>query len=303
MKSLLKRLHEVDSLPVLPETVRELQRVLVEDTGDAELLMKLLEKDVSLSTSVLACANSALYNYSGRTIINLRDAIVRVGREELYSILMTNALINVIPSENNTIDYRSFWVHSLATASLLRKLKPESSIEKINSSPLLYTAGLFHDMGMLLYAIYFEDRLQYIRMLKAENSWSFFECEQKINPAENHATIGAALLEIWKMDPTLTQLVRYHEEPLCIAQKHSSLAAILHLASQFVASLLPNYELSHGECNVVPSIYTASGLLESDFELYREFAEKAIYRAYDTLSIWSNVSLRPVGSSQLFRPV
>ncbi len=302
MKSLLKRLKEVDSLPVLPETVRELQRILSEDSGDVNELVSLIEKDVSLSSTLLACANSALYNYSGRTITNLRDAIVRVGRNELYSILLTTALINVIPLDNNAIDYRSFWVQSLATASLLRKVKLDSSIEQVKASPILYTTGLFHDMGLLLYAICFQDRLHIIRKLRKENSWSFNQCEVHINSSETHASLGASLLEIWKIDTTISQLVRYHESPLQVAERLTPLTSILHICSRLVSSQLPNYDLfDDGE--ISPKIFHRAGLLEDDNKRYVSWAEEAIYRAYDTLSLWNTVSLRPVGSSQLFRPV
>lgn len=302
MKGLLKQLREVDSLPMLPETVRELQRVLVEDSGDATLLMSLIEKDISLSSTVLACANSVLYNYSGRTIIDLREAIVRIGREEIFSMLMTSSLVNVIPMDNNAIDYRSFWVQSLSVASLVRKVKLDSSKEIVSSSPYLYSAGLFHDMGLLVLAIYFSSRIQQVRKLSRENSSDFFEAEFGLNRGETHAAIGATLLEMWKIDTTVTQLVRYHETPLQVAKKLEPLTAILYICSRLVSSQLPNYELRSSKL-ASASIYELAGLSSDDASTYLCWAEEAIYRAYDTLSHWSSVSLRPIGSSQLFRPV
>lgn len=302
MESLLDKLYQVDSLPVLPETVRELQRVLSQDEGGADTLVLLIEQDVSLTSAVLTCANSALYNYSGRTITSLKEAIVRIGRNEIYSMLLTTALINMIPPENHAIDYRSFWVQSLATASLAKRLSSKSVIPSISNANMLYTAGLFHDLGILLYATCFIDHLQAVRKLQKENEWSFTMCEDHLSPSETHGQFGAVLLEIWKMDKEMVQLVRFHETPALAPAKAIYGASLIHICSRLVSHHLPDYEL-HNELEPGGEIFAMAGLNYEDFDTYREYASKAVEHAFDTLALWSQVTLRPLGSSRLFRPV
>lgn len=302
MGSLLKRLQQVESLPVLSETVRELQRLIVDDLGGAADLVALVEKDVSLTSAVFTCANSALYSYAGKAIVDLQEAIVRIGREELYSMLLTNALMNTIPADNKNLDYHSFWVQSLATAALIRKMKNHSQFESIRLSTRLYTAGLFHDIGILLYATCFIERLQEVRHLKKENGWSFVICEDQISPDESHGSLGAALLEIWKIDTETSQLVRFHEIPEQAPQKIRSATSLLHVCSRLISMQLTGYEL-FTEIYPLEKCYRDAGL---DPEQNREFlywAQEAVRKAFDTLSLWSTVSLRPIGSSSLFRPV
>lgn len=302
MDSLLKRLQQVGSLPVLSETVRELQRLIIDDIGDASDLVELVEKDVSLSSAVLSCANSVLYNYSGKPIVDLQKAIVRVGREELYSMLLTNALMNTIPQENCVIDYHSFWVQSLATAALARRIKKQSQFEVVKLSTRLYTAALFHDIGVLLYATCFIPRLQEIRHLKKENGWSFTICEDHISPDESHASLGATLLELWRIDTAITQIVRYHEMPYLASGKSQSSAALLHICAHLVSMQLPEYEL-FTEIAPLGEVYEIAGLDPDQGGDFFYWAQEEVRKAFDTLSLWSTVSLRPIGSISLFRPV
>lgn len=302
MDSLLKRLQQVDSLPVLPETVRELQRLIVDDLGDAADLVSLVEKDVSLTSAVLACANSVFYNYSGKTVVDIQAAIVRIGREELYSMLLTNSLMNTIPPDNKVIDYHSFWVQSLATAALIRKMKSHSQFESIRLSTRLYTAGLFHDIGILLYAACFIDRLQEVRMLKNKNGWSFAICEDHISPDESHSSLGATLLELWKIDTVISQLVRYHEAPDKAPEKIRPAVSLLHICSRLISMQLPAYEV-FTEIEPLEEVYVEAGLAPKQNREFVYWAQEAVRKAFDTLSRWSTVALRPVGASSLFRPV
>lgn len=91
-KDILAALEGADQLPPFPDVLIRLERELSQPDVSVLRLASLLEEDVALVAQLLRVANSAYYG--GRTrITSVADAAIRLGMQELRSIVYTAAVI------------------------------------------------------------------------------------------------------------------------------------------------------------------------------------------------------------------
>lgn len=287
MDTLLSRLQSIDSLPVLPEVVNQINYLIVEDRGGAKEISQLVERDTSLAFKVLQCANSSFYNYSGKTIDNLNEAVVRIGREELYSMLLTVSMIAKMPRpELNTVNFRAYWIYSLATALVARRLQIFSSKKVVQGCNSLYSAALLHDVGMLITGIYFPSRYKAVAASLGETPEGYAGMEQRLFPEDCHSVLGAALLERWAFDRNITAMVKFHERPTESPLAIQPMTSVIHIASSVVGTNIQEY-IPWAPYPVDSIIYDLAGLDEMSVGRYAEIAREEIERAASILVAWA----------------
>jgi HD-like signal output (HDOD) protein len=209
--SVLKRLYEITGLPSLPEVMLKIQHIVNSDEGNAQLLSKIIEQDLSLTAKVLKVANSAFFSIGNKRISSLPIAIARIGFNEIRSITMAITLIKQLSKKSNFIDYRMFWRHSLSAAYItqtIAKMLPKKLSNE--DEHLCFLAGLLHDMGILIYDQFFHQEFEQIMEFAVSQEKSFLVAEQMIAGKETHQMVGSALLEIWKIDIPVISGVRFH---------------------------------------------------------------------------------------------
>jgi HD-like signal output (HDOD) protein len=301
----LKKLNTIDSLPVLPEVVVRLQTLLSSNRGSANDLAQLIEQDLSLSASVLKVANSALFNYSGRRIVNLRDAIVRIGREELLRILLAVSVISSFP-HSDLLDLRVLWQRSFVAASLATKLERVSSLAFLETDSIA-VAALFHDVGQLLLACYFPQELDCIAEEMERNSLDFATAEKLVMKSQLHAELGGLLLEKWRLSADVAIPVRFHESPDLAPAHYRSVVHIINCADHLIDLVLPfslSKPLGSDEINTV---LTQNGIAHDRLDELIQFIHLEGDKALTLLSMWgmgdSMNKLRSTGNTSLLRPV
>ncbi|MBU0972078.1 MAG: HDOD domain-containing protein [Proteobacteria bacterium] len=137
-----------DSFPVLSPQAIQLQGAITQKDLDFDVIKKLIRTDPTLTSKILKVANSSFYMGLGE-VETIKDALVRLGQNELVNIIMRVIHKQNFSSANPMI--RGFqnrlWDHSVACAIgtlwTTRYLKMEELI------PKAFIAGLLHDMGKL----------------------------------------------------------------------------------------------------------------------------------------------------------
>jgi HD-like signal output (HDOD) protein len=92
ISAVLKKLREGRlEIPLLPRAALEISKLLSDPSSGAGDFSKVLEADPALSVDVLRISNSAFYGF-GKTTDNVRDAVVRIGLNQLRGLVIVTHL-------------------------------------------------------------------------------------------------------------------------------------------------------------------------------------------------------------------
>lgn len=192
------------SIPACPAVFVRLLKAL--EDPDSPELPQIINSDPSLSSEVIRVSNSAYYGASKR-IFSVNDAVIRLGFNEIFSIATALKAREVFRG-GKWDDFRALlWEHAVkvATASklLARRFNPKA-VETI------YTAGLLHDLGKLLYA----EVLPTYGEIAVTRHGDALMTEEKNLFGTEHSQLGGDLLRFWKLPDTLASLVEGHHKPV-----------------------------------------------------------------------------------------
>lgn len=237
--SIFRKLSQIEDLPVLPEIMVKVRAIIDSDDSGANELAKIIEKDPAISSTVLKTANSAYYNISRRQINSIPEAITRIGFNEVQKITVALSVIKEFADSKSTINYRGFWKHSIAAASLSTLLIDMGSSPNVDSiREHFYMSGLLHDIGTLVLDQFFHKEFSLVLNRVAETGESFLEAESALLMNENHPFVGGALLELWKLPSPVISAVRYHHSPEKSPQNFKPLVAAVHIAEYILCNTI-----------------------------------------------------------------
>lgn len=206
--SFAMQLRQLEKLPMLPQMLWELEAAFQNRAMGAVEIADLIEKDLSLTATLLKVSNSAVFRGSSE-FLTVRDAVVRIGLEETRRLARTMLLVDALTSTNATMDYAEFWRHGLLVAVAASFLQEHAFKE----SPLLpdeaYLGGLLHDVGKLVLDQYFEPEFEQVRAHRRAQECTDAEAEDAVLGVD-HGAIGAELLELWGLPENVIEPVRWH---------------------------------------------------------------------------------------------
>ena len=229
------RLRAFNELPVRGKHFLETHRLIAEPDIDAAGIARIIEKDPWLSAKILAAVNSVYYSGRYGEISGLKQAVARLGLDEVKRISLAFSVMNIFPDESGVINSRDFWLHSIGAAMMTRSIAECAIAVKVDADAA-YVAGLFHDAGMLFLAQCCPEAYRAVREAAAGYSESLLVAEKKLMDID-HAEAGGMVLEQWKLPEVVVSAVRNHHEPDCAAVPVRPLAQVVHLAD-FSCSLL-----------------------------------------------------------------
>lgn len=232
-----------------PTTYTKLTALLNDPKSGIDDISNVIHHDPALTTRLLKIVNSPYYGFPSQ-INTISRAITIVGTRELTHLVLATSVIRAfqgIPAD--LIDMNTFWRHSLATAITAKYLAESLHFAQ---SEQYFIAGLLHNIGSLVL-------LQSMPELAREaiNSAKFghevlYEAENRLL-GFNHGEVGQALLEIWRLPPSLAQVVRYHHQP-SLASQDQTVVDIVHIADILVSSV----PFGHSGDNHVPPLDPAA---------------------------------------------
>ncbi len=302
---IIDELKRVENLPVLPEVVMQVQKLLNEDDGNFNDLAKLLEGDVTLSSAVLKTANSALFNYSGQRITDLSKALFRIGRRELEKIVLSVSVISSFP-ETEMINLRLLWEQAFVTSALVKKMCSLTAIDsKVDRT--IHLSALFQKLGIIVMSAYFPETLQKIEQEMILSGTHYINSEKKLFKSNLHAEIGSTLLEMWKLSSDIFIPVHYHLSPTLAPIKYRQSAWLLNTSDAILSLISPSPFTSNASEERVNLLLQQCGIATENVSTLIELAQQESDKARSLLSIWGLGDglgkLRSIGSSSLLRPI
>src|SRR5579871_4304738 len=147
LRSLEIKISRSENLPVLPQIASSVLRLADDPDSSAREMEKLIERDSAIAAKILRVANSSYYGLSN--VPSISRAISILGLNTVRSLVVGIAYQQIIAARqvSKLFSKVEFWRHSVAVATsakILGKLKMPARAEE------LYSAGLMHDVGLLV---------------------------------------------------------------------------------------------------------------------------------------------------------
>ncbi|MCB1051063.1 MAG: HDOD domain-containing protein [Acidobacteria bacterium] len=192
-------------LPVLPILASKVRAVKNDPKGSLNEVVNLVKTDQIIASKILSLANSA--RFGGLVeISDLKMAITRLGLT-VTEILVT-ALENkrIYSSDNHDLKpfLEEFWKHALGVALTSQIL---AQTAKVPGEEEIFTAGLLHDFGYILFLQGMTKMKTPKVDMKALTMKAFLEVARP-----DHAEIGCIYLEKSGLPARLLTIIKHHEE-------------------------------------------------------------------------------------------
>jgi len=227
-------LKETIRLPSFPDILLRLDEELRRDQVDFARVASLVRMDPVLSGQILRVANSAWYSQGSAPIKDLMRAMIRLGLPATRGIVQALLLPSLFP-QGSSLDMGAYWRHSFAVAlhaqSIGRMLHLPA--DRMN---LLWTAGILHDIGAVLFDLLAGEKLRtFLRAIAADDggmiraSADFSSLESKWLGTD-HAVLGSAFLQrTWNLPDEIVRIVRFHEDPMALRSDPEAFRTVMPL--------------------------------------------------------------------------
>lgn len=228
----------LQSLPAMPKTAHEILSIeLASDKGN-ELLLKLIEKDPTISARIIGLANSPLFGTS-RKIMTVGDAATVLGIKRVKMVALGFAMMSsVTRNPPGLLNVLHLWQHSMAVAVAMDALSKAMPREMRPPDEDIYLAGLLHDIGFLVLE-YVDPELsnRFHARLAVVDTLPDIEIEDEMLEI-NHGELGALLAEHWNLADSIVAVLRHHHAACPVAG--NTLIAMTRLAEK----LLPTFAMA-----------------------------------------------------------
>lgn len=233
-------------IPAQPQLVLDIQNEAGRENPDFTRIADLVAKDVSMSARILKVANSPFF--SRGKVDSIMHAINLLGMRAFYAAVLSSALSETFLRDSPALD--RFWRHSTITATAAGIIAKKLRLAPADQA---YTAGLFHDSGVVLMMKKFPDYIHMIdHALYITTLHPLSEKFDLIGGCENdryntnHCVMGYVMSKSWRLSDTVNNAIMYHHHPNIDMHKDSltrKLSAALHLA-EFISL---SFDFEHQE--------------------------------------------------------
>ena len=209
-KKIDKIVSQVEQIPTLPVVSKRIMELLHNDDVPLSKIGELIEQDLSIATRILKIANSPFYG-TLNTITSINHALVILGLTEVKGVLAAISIYNFFPpgSKDSIFSREKFWEHSVVCSQVAKLLSRHFSISDDGS---LFLSGLIHDMGKVIFDVYFNKEFTQIVDCVASEKVSFSKAEKKILGV-THYQVAATVLQQWRIPKKIVYQVFYHHAP------------------------------------------------------------------------------------------
>ena len=205
-----KMASKISDIPPMPHIAVQLMEMINDPKVSAHDLKSLISNDQGITARLLKVANSAYYGCA-RKISTLTHAIVILGFDTIFNIVLVNSLLSIYHTQGKKsgLKEKLMFEHSVGCAMACRFLAQQIPILQIESS---FICGLLHDIGKAVINMNYPDKFEEILRI-VYNEGSSFQKVEKAILGFDHAELGEVILDKWKFSPEIVTSVRYHHEP------------------------------------------------------------------------------------------
>ncbi|NTV14084.1 MAG: HDOD domain-containing protein [Desulfobulbaceae bacterium] len=207
--SVIRRLNAIEDLPTIPHTMQQVLSQIDELSSSVGTLQSIIEQDPAITSMLLRAANSTFYSPQ-EEISSVGRAIVMMGFREIRNRVISYSLMGFFSDDLGFDEFKpvDLWLHSIGVAVAARKIAQK--VKGLDPDEM-FTAGMLHDIGRLIYCLYLKQELREVLRVAKESGCSLNEAEEKVGLT--HGEIGSYIAMRWKLSALLVDVIQHHHKP------------------------------------------------------------------------------------------
>ena len=231
-----QRLTALDALPSVPETTRQLLRLLNNEHTKVNELSCIIDQDPMLSVQLLKQARSSLYGFGGN-IETTQQAILQVFGYDtaLHMAIGMSAAKSFMGSKQGQLGQKNIYRNAVLVSALSETLAKKMPISKRPAKGSAQLAGLLHNLGYLLLAHLFSEEYEDLNKQIGNNTDSSIWETIKLRFDTSPESIAVWLMEFWQMPEALLIAQREQRNP-DYKRKHACQASLVLLSNRLLYS-------------------------------------------------------------------
>lgn len=238
----------IDQLPTLPSVATRLLAVSSAEDVDLDEIIRLIESDPAMSTTILRMCRTADKGLGDR-ITTVRRAVIMLGLETVQVAALSVHVFEQLQGQEHDgiFDFGGFWVHSLTVACAAERIA--ESHPAIGVSPEeAYLAGLLHDLGKVALDLVLPKAYGRVLEMAAKKRCALCLIERTMLGLDHH-TAGKRLAEHWGLPDTIRDALWLHDQqPESVPSGQSkALVGVITLAETWARDLHLGWCGDHGE--------------------------------------------------------
>ena len=195
------------ALPSVPRLYAQLTELLRSGRAGAADIARIVETDMAMAAKVLQLANSA---YFGRRspVSKVSEAVAYLGTETLRALVLHTEAVSELSVDPAIpgFELETLQAHCTRVARVAAAVATETDAGRGESA---FTAGLLHDIGLLVLAA--QDGAGLAELITAAREQVRpLHLVERARHGVTHADIGAHLLALWGLPHPVTEAVAGH---------------------------------------------------------------------------------------------
>nr|WP_320191716.1 HDOD domain-containing protein [uncultured Desulfobacter sp.] len=214
-------------LPTLPAVVDNLIRAASDEKTTTEKLAKIISYDLAMTNKLLKLANSVYYAQKNK-VETVKRAISVIGFDEIIGIALGMGILSSISKTSDlSLDMKALWIHGIGVATASKRLARQTNP---GIAGKIFIPALLHDMGKIIFSIYFKKEYNEVRQYALENKRPLYFSENHLFKLD-HAALSALLMTRWNFPASIILPCRFHHVPESAPAKYRHQAMIINLAN------------------------------------------------------------------------
>ncbi len=226
-----KVIGSLEGLPSRPETYSAILEAIANPDVEIASVVSILETDVAMSVKLLQLVNSAFFGLP-TDISDIDRAVNYLGLNQLRDLVLSIEVFR--PPTDAGAETEKFISDLQARSLLIGRIASQMSEDK-RASNLAFTAGMLHDIGLLVMVTQMTDVLRDV-LRRSKSLGKPIQLIEEETLGVSHAEIGAYLLGVWGLPYPLLEAAAYHHHPSKLPQESFSALTAVHVASALVDS-------------------------------------------------------------------
>lgn len=207
-----KIMKNINRVAPLPSNIRRIMDIVRDSEADMKELAKVVEEDPTLTMQAINLCNSAYYSLPVE-VNSVSHAVRFLGMETVGGLAMAAYFRGMMRLGGNKSNP---WLegagnHLLMAGQIAEKLS--RSAGGLVAPSTVFTAGILHDVGKLVFSKLDDTYAQDVRDLVKTGKIPAVDAEREILGMD-HAEAGARLAEHWKVSEVIVDAIRNHHDPL-----------------------------------------------------------------------------------------
>jgi HD-like signal output (HDOD) protein len=200
----------LDQLKVLPDVAVQALDIAKDPNCSVTRFSTVVEQDVKLTTDILRMANTVVFS-GGQRITSLHQAIIRLGFRHCKNLILSSCIGSLMRrmSIQETNSREKLYKHGFLTALISANLNNLFGIRFMGED---FTAGLIHDLGRTLLAMFMPTEFKQFDKLDFVEDQYLLEREHAAL-GTTHCDVGGWFVQHNMLPDPLCQVVRFHHQP------------------------------------------------------------------------------------------